>query len=134
MPHNRAPKKGAKYYLPKYEFKTVVSFCLQYPELKQKLRTFNGFHAIVNDGMPHGNTTSDPTANDALMRSEIQAKIDLIEQTIKKETGILYPWMIQGITDEKITYDMLRAQGMPLNRNEYSLIRRKVYFAISKHL
>lgn len=134
MPHNRCPKKGSKYYLPKYEYKTVVSFCLQYPELKKKLRNFDGFHSIVNDGMPHSNNISDPTANDALIRLEIQAKIDLIENTIRKETGILYQWMIQGITDEQVTYDMLRAQGMPLNRNEYSLIRRKVYFEISKHL
>lgn len=134
MPHNRAPKKGAKYYLPKYEYKTVVAFCFQYPELKRKLRDIDGFHAVVNDGMPHSSGTSNPTESDAIKRAEIQSKIELIESVTKEQTGMLYHWMIQGITDETMTYNRLRNQGIPVGKNLYSEIRRRVYYHIAQRL
>lgn len=134
MPHNRAPKKGAKYYLPKYEYKTVVAFCFQYPELKRKLRDIDGFHAVVNDGMPHASGASNPTESDAIKRAEIQNKIDLIENVTKEQTGILYKWMIQGITDETMTYTRLRNQGIPVGKNLYSEMRRRVYYHIAQRL
>lgn len=134
MPHHRAPQAGARYYLPKYEFKTVVAFCFQYPELKRKLRDIDGYHAVVNDGMPHGTGKSDPVAYDAMKRAEIQEKIDIIEQTTKEHTGILYKWMIQGITDETMTYNRLRNQGIPISKNLYSDLRRKVYYHIAQRI
>lgn len=134
MPHNRCPKEGSKYYLPKYEYKTVVAFCFQYNELKRKLKSIDGFHAVVNDGMPHSSGTSDPTVSDAVKRAEIQDKIDLIERVTKEHTGILYKWMIQGITDETMTYNRLKSQGIPISKNLYSNMRRKVYYHIAKHI
>lgn len=135
MPHNRAPKEGADFYLPKYEYRTAVAFCFQYPELQRKLRNIDGFHNIVNDGMPHGTGTSDPTAYDAIKRAEIKAKIDIIEETVMETVGVvLYKWMILAVTDETMTYNRLRMAGIPLSKNLFSRMRRNIYYNVSKRI
>lgn len=135
MPHNRAPKPGAKYYLPKYRYKTVVNFCLQYQELKEELKHLDGWHSGRNDGMPRGNNVSDPTYSDAVRRKELQEKIDIIESSVREAAGFLYAYMLPGVTDENMTYNKLRTiHGIPVNHKEFSLLRRKVYYMISKKM
>lgn len=135
MPHNRMPKPGAKYYLPKYTYKTVTNFCLQYQELKDELRALDGWHSGRNDGMPRGSNTSDPTYSDAVRRVEIAKKIKLIEDTVKECSGYMYPMMIKGVTEETVTYAVLRdLYGLPLSHREYSLLRRKIYYKLSKRI
>lgn len=134
MPHNRTPKPGAKYYLPKYQYKTVVNFCFQYAELKAELATLDGWHSGSNDGMPRGSETSDPTYQDAVRREEISRKIDLIEKTVRECSGILSKYFLPAITDETCTYHRLASQGLPLNHKEFSMIRRKIYYTLSKRI
>ena len=136
MPHNRSPKPGSKYYLPKYEYKTVVNFCFQYQDLKTKLDALDGQHAVVNDGMPHGTDTSDPTFSEATKRMEISEKIDVIEKTTKSCAGsALYPFMLMAITDETCTYNYLRQNyDIPMGHRQFSELRRKIYYNIAKRI
>ena len=136
MPHNRSPKPGSKYYLPKYKYKTVVNFCLQYHELKDELRSIDGWHSGSNDGMPHGTNTSDPVANDAIRRAEIQKKIDIIEESVREcVTGIMQEYILKSITTEYIGYQYLDTMfNIPMGKNQFSDLRRKVYYQISKKI
>lgn len=136
MGHNKAPKPGSKYYLPKYRYKTVVNFCFQYPELKDELRALDGFRSHAGDGMPHGSGTGDPTAASGERRAELSSKIDLIETTVKECVGgVLYPYMLRGVTDENCTYTYLRTvMSMPLSVNAYTKYRRKIYYTLSKRI
>lgn len=145
MPHNRTPKPGSKYYLPKYKYRTVVNFCLQYHELKDELRSIDGWHSGNNDGMPHGTGTSDPVANDAIRRQEIQKKIDIIEESVREcVTGIykpFQPYVMKSITTDYIGYHYLDTMfqinssfEVPMTKNKFSELRRKVYYTISKKI
>lgn len=136
MPHNRTPKPGSKYYLPKYKYKTVVNFCLQYHELKDELKAIDGWHSGSNDGMPHGTGTSDPVANDAIRRAEIQKKIDIIEESVREcVTGIMQEYVLKSITTEYVGYQYLDSMfNIPCGKNQFSDLRRKVYYTISKKI
>lgn len=136
MPHNRSPKPGSKYYLPKYTYKTVVNFCLQYHELKDQLSIIDGFHSGSNDGMPHGTNTSDPVSSDAIKRAEIQGKIEIIESAVRENvTGVLQHYILMSITNENIGYQYLRTNyNIPLGQKQFSNLRRKVYFAVAKKI
>lgn len=136
MPHNRSPKPGSKYYLPKYKYRTVVNFCLQYHELKDELRSIDGWHSGNNDGMPHGTGTSDPVANDAIRRQEIQKKIDIIEESVREcVTGIMQPYILKSITTEYIGYQYLNTMfNIPMGQRQFSELRRKVYYHIAKKI
>lgn len=136
MPHNRSPKPGSKYYLPKYQYKTVVNFCLQYHELKAQLKIIDGYHSGNNDGMPHGTGISDPVSNDAIRRAEIQGKIDIIESSVRESvTGVLQKYILEAITNEGIGYTYLRTNfNIPIGQRQFSDLRRKVYCSVAKKI
>lgn len=136
MAHNRTPKPGSKYYLPKYRYKTIVNFCYQYNELKDELRAIDGWHSGSNDGMPHGSGTSDPVASDAIRRAEIAEKIDIIESAVRENiSSVMQPYVLKWITDDHCNLDYLHTvMRCPLGKNQMVDLRRKVYFAISKKI
>lgn len=134
MPHNRRPRPGSKFFLPKYEYQTVVNFCLSYNGLKQRLNAIGGAPAIRYDGMPHGNSTGDPTANDAMLAMKLTNKIRMIEETTRECTGdSLYPPMLEFITNEAMTYDQICTRyDVPIGRRQFLTLRRKVYWEIAQ--
>lgn len=136
MAHARAPKPGARYYLPKYTYRTVVNFCLRYYELKDELKAIDGFRSSENDGMPHGTGVSDPTSGDAFKRAEIQQKIDIIESSVREcVTGILQPYILKSITIEYVGYEYLRTvHNIPIGKNQFTELRRKVYYKIAQKI
>lgn len=131
----RVPSKRAKWYLPRYEYITVVNFCLQYPELKAKAANVSGIRAVTYDGMPHGSGVGDPTARQAAILAEAERKIEIIERNVKEVAGNLAPWMLKGITDDKMTYDKLRYDfGFPMNATYYWSMRREIYWKIAQEI
>lgn len=135
VPHYRCPKEGSKYYLPKYEYKTVVAFCLQYDELKAKAESYKGLRAVQMDGMPHSSTPGDPTAQAAIYGAEAARKVAIIEEAVRTAAPDMYKWILWGVTDEKITYEDLRyTHGMPCGKGLYALKRRQVYYLVAKQI
>lgn len=155
MRHNRAPKPGSRYYLPKATYHFVVQFCLSYNEMKSRINTLTvqlseetvmGVSAYTMDGLPHGTGTSDPTAQEATSlletRERLERELDrlkhktaLIEHMTLQEVGKeMYPFVLEGITSEGATMARLQAKGMPVTQHVYADMRRKVYYAISKVL
>lgn len=135
MPHYRVPRPGSKYYLPKYQYKTAVTFCLQYWELKSRYASLQGLRAVKYDGMPHGTSTSDPTAQTALQSAECARKIGIIENAVRTAAPDMYKWILRGVTEEKMTYEILRyEQGMPCGKGLYAKIRRHVYYLVAQEI
>ena len=146
---HRTPTKKSKWYLPKWEYRTVVAFCLQYNDLKQQRddlekTLFDGgvLKGVSYDGMPHGAMPGDPTFQFVVKREadlkrlrDIEKKIDIIESNVNLVSHELGFWMLKAITEEDATYEKLRYEdGMPLPVNAYSSMRREIYYRISKHL
>lgn len=130
----RPPKIGSAYYLPKNIFRATVAFCLSYLDLKRQLDTFTGTHSPVQDGMPRGSELSDPTAREAQRLAKIEWKISVIEGKTKQCAGdVLYPYMIRAVTEE-VGFATLQAEGIPLNRNQYTTLRRKIYYEVAKEI
>lgn len=137
MPHFRTPGPNSKWYLPKYKFRTVANFCLQYPELisRREILENGGIKGVKYDGMPHGSGTGDPTALHAMELDNVTRKIDIIEGTCKEVAMELAPWMLMAITDDKMTYDKLRwIHGMPISMTDYIVLRRKLYWTIAQKI
>ena len=132
MPHNRAPKPNHKYYLPKYEYRTVVNFCLSYWSTRERLRSMGGVRAQALDGMPHSTDLSDPTQREALIRSWLQEKLDVVEGTVRDVCGdTLFQPMMQAVTRDNITIDQIMARyEVPMGRRQFIELRRKVYWTI----
>lgn len=135
MPHNRAPKQGSKFYLPRAQYRYVVAFCMTYNDLRLKLLDLDGRHSHEQDGMPRGSGTSDPTGREAIRRADTTRKIALIEDTVLECAGqAMYAGMLASVTSE-ITYDQIRARyNLPISKNAFSVLRRKIYWTIEKAL
>lgn len=135
MSHNRAPKPGSKWYLPYNTYRMVVDFCYTYGEMQDKLKDLDGQHAIVRDGMPRGNEMRDPTERDGIKRAELTRKIDIIESSVRETSRSFQTWLLNGVTNRDLTYTMLRdLYGLPCGKNEYSKMRREVYWRVSEKL
>lgn len=136
MPHNRTPKPGSKWYLPKYEYRHVAAFCLTYNEMRKKLAELNGWHSHPLDGMPHGTTVSSPTENEALERMKLQQKIMLIEQATLMCAGkTLYLPMLLAITrDDTPLWKLKQDYYVPMGKNQFSTMKRQIFYTIAKQL
>ena len=135
MPHYRCPKAGSKYYLPKYEYKTVVAFCLQYDELKAKAEAYKGLRAVRYDGVKVNSSPGDPTYQSAVYGAEAARKVDIIESAVRRAAPDLYEWILKSVTEEDMTYDKLRYEyGMPCGKNLYAKKRRLVFWYVSKEI
>ncbi len=136
MPHNRRPKPGSKYFLPKHEYLQVVHFCLSYNGLKQRLNALGGAPAIKYDGMPHGTTTGDPTGHDGALAASLRGKIHLIEDSVLECTGeALYEPMMAFITMENVTVEQIEAAyDLVMGRRQFSTLRRRIYWTIAQRL
>lgn len=135
MPRYRVPRPGSKYYLPKYEYKTVVSFCMQYWDLRSRVASCTGLKGVNYDGMPHGTSVSDPTYQSALQGAEAARKVDIIESAVRRAAPDLYEWILKSVTEEDMTYDKLRYEyGMPCGKNLYAKKRRLVFWYVSKEI
>lgn len=145
---HRTPGKNSKWYLPKWEYRTVVAFCLQYKDLQKKKAELDAqihsgmIKGVSYDGMPHGSSPGDPTYQYIVKReadlkriAEIDKKIGIIESNVNMVSRELNYWMLKAITEEDATYDKLRyEEGMPLPKNAYSCMRREIYYRISKSI
>lgn len=136
MPRNRIPKPSSKYYLPKYEYRTVVNFCLSYWSVRERLAGMGGVRAQPLDGMPHGTDLSDPTAREALIRGWLNDKIQLIEGTVREVCGdVLYQPMMMAVTKEDITIEQILARySVPMGKKQFINLRRRVYWELAKHI
>ena len=133
----RIPTKKSKYYLPKHEYLQVKHFALRYQDLQNERieLLLSGAKAINYDGMPHGSSVTDPVESAGMKLALIDRQISLIEDTAAEIGGELYKWLLKGVTEENITYIVLRNRyGMPCYRDLYYTMRQKFYHRLSLKL
>lgn len=136
MSHNRAPKPNSRWYLPYDTYKLVVAYCYAYHDMRRRLQDLNGMHSHVQDGMPRGTTTSDPTANEAMKRMRLEEKINIIETAVIDTDPFLYDWLLEGVTRRGVTFQYLKTKKqMPvIDKNQYSDLRRQVYYRVAERI
>lgn len=124
--------KKSKYWLPKHVFMTAYHYCLNYPGWKAEHDFFIGLHSV--HGESGGSGTGDPTANQALRLADLGQKIMLIEDTVKFVAPDIAEYLLRYVTDEDLTFDMVKAQGCPCERAMFYDRRRAFYYLLANRL
>lgn len=127
-----------KYGLSKHEFHMAYSFCMQYPEWKHTLKLLtSSVKSPTLTGMPTAHGGSDATSSLAAKRISLENKIKIVEETMREVTApdpILYPYLLEYVTTEGCTYQMMSQKKIPCGRTYFYQLRRKFYCKISEQI
>lgn len=126
--------KRSKYYISKHAFMTAYHYCLNYDEWKAEYELSAGLHSGSKEGEGTGEGANDPTSTQAIRLAELYEKIELIRSTAYAAEPSLYPYLLRYVTQEDLTFDKLKAEGMPCERDMFYDRRRKFYWLLSKRL
>lgn len=87
--------------LSKYRYRELKYLCLQYNELKEKLRelSLESIKAVQITGMPSAHNISNTTEDIVIKKSEIERKIKAIEQSAIEADGGIYQEILINITE-----------------------------------
>lgn len=118
--------------LTKHELLFAKHYCYRYAEMCEQ-RT-NLYYAIKS---PTFDSAATPTSKKhsyvedcAIKSAQLSSNIERIENSVSlaiKNDPVLYPYILQGVTDEFATFNFLAQKGLPCCRNTYYTIVRKVY-------
>lgn len=135
MPNVR-PLNSEKYEISKHRFLELYHFCMQYPEWKEELKYITDtVKSIQITDMPTSHNYKDQTAELAERRARLSKKCEIIEQTAIEADAELYPWILEGVTQEYVTYRYLKtSKHIPCGKDMYYNRRRKFYYLLSKKI
>lgn len=137
MPNVR-PMNEKKYGISKNAFRTTYSYCLMYEEWKEKLMLEEQvLRSPQLTGLPGAGETSDQTADAAIDRVDLENKITRIEETVKAAVDgdmSLYPFLLEYVTKEGVTYYSLMCKGIPCGSRKLYDLRRRFYYLMSKKI
>lgn len=116
------------YNISRAKYNELKYFCMQYGEKKQKLQEAYGLDAVVNDGMPKGNLSGNPTERQAVQNAMMQEDLRLIDETARKAAPELYKWVLKNVT-EGVPYEWL---DVPVGRRQFYEHRRYFFYLLAQ--
>lgn len=113
--------------LSKYRYRELKYLCLQYNELKEKMKEFSSGNvgAMKITGMPTANNISNSVQDIVIRKSEIEKKIKAIEQSAVEVDSVYYKDILYSVT-ENIRYEYINTR---LCRTSFYALRR-LFFSI----
>lgn len=99
----------------------------QYNSLKDAVKAIN----YDNAGGPSGRI-SDTTADNATKRMIIRGKMMKVEQCAFEAGGDLAEYILKSVIDENVTFEDMKAAGMPCERRCFYEKRRKYYYLLNQ--
>lgn len=120
--------KLSDYNISRAKYNELKYFCMQYEEKKREIHSSYGLRAIVNDGMPKGNTAGNPVEQTAIRNAMLREDIELIEQTVMEADSEIYQWLLKNVT-EGIGYDYL---DVPMSRNRFYDSRKYFFYLLAQ--
>lgn len=136
MPRVRAGYTG-KYKLLKHEFYMAYHYALQYQAWKAE------YHALADPSTAirydkervQSSNDLDTTERNGIRRAELKDKMAKIEQTALEADSELYQYILLGVTNEDMTFDVMQAKmKIPCSRNTYYDRRRRFYYLLSSKI
>lgn len=131
----RAPSEKSIYYLNKDYYIAAVRYALQYKSWKGEIETSADTSAAIRydrDKVQSSNSY-DPTSETAMRRAEIAEKIDMVDKILETIAPGLEEFIRLSVC-YGFTYYQLIERGMPINRNEYSILRQHFYYELHKKI
>lgn len=111
-----------------WRYKQLYALCRQYPEKRKILASVRELDALANDGLPHGNGTSDPTARKADKALQLREDIALIEDTAREVDPANWTALIRNVT-EGVPYEYLQVY---CGRRQFYESRRKFFWILDR--
>lgn len=87
------------YGISKQRYKELKAFCRQYGEKKDKIKY--GLSAVVQDGMPHGNTVGSPTERQAIINAQYTRDVAMIEECAIRANPSIWRSILRSVTEGK---------------------------------
>lgn len=125
---NKRDMKLSDYNISRAKYNELKYFCMQYGEKKQKIQNAYGLKAVENDGMPRGNQTGNPVAQEAIRNVMLQNEVTLIEETAREAAPTIYQWLLKNVT-EGIPYEWL---DVPSGRRQFYEDRRYFFYLLAQ--
>ena len=136
MPRVRAGYTG-KYKLTKHEFYTAYHYALRYSEWKMEYNALADPSTAIRYDLDRVQTSGgvDTTELNGMRRALLREKIERVEQTAIEADAELYKYILMGVTNEDITYDVLACKlRIPCARNTYYDRRRRFYYLLAQKI
>lgn len=131
----RKMEYSGKYKLTRFEFGYAKWFSLKYPEWLDEYNSFkDSVKAIRYDDAPKGTGLSDPTEELAAKRYDIRRKMLLVERTAFDAGGAIAEYILKSVIYEDVTFEDMKAAGMPCERTMFYERRRKYYWLLSQRI
>lgn len=124
--------KKSKWVLPKHRYLELVHFCLQYPDWRRELKSIDILRAstIIRDRTDV--SWSDSTAQIAIKRADILAKIELVEQTCRDAEPDLAQYLLTSVTYGTTFPQMAARIDIPCGKDMFYDRRRKFFWILDK--
>lgn len=127
----RTPSKSSKYYLPVVQYYLAINYALNYDVWRAEIRSLRDQSKAICYDKDKVQTSNDYNATEAaaIQISEIQKKVDKIEETLEEVSdGMEYYIKLAvcyGFTYTQLTTGKYK---MPLNKNEFGEIKHHFYY------
>ncbi len=136
MPDVR-PINKKKYEISKHRFLELYHYCMQYREWLDELNYMTDtVKGLANmEGTRSSGEAGSATEWLVIRRMKLRKKCEIIEQTAAESDPTIYPYIIEGVTNEYATYKYLKqAKGIPCGKDMYYDRRRKFYWLLSQKI
>lgn len=132
----RKTSYSGKYKLSKFEFGYAKWFSLKYPEWLEEYNSLkDSVKAISYDQEGHGSgKINDSTGELAAKRAEIRRKMLLVEHAAFDAGGDIGEYILKSVIYEDMTFEDMKAIGLPCERTMFYERRRKYYYLLAKEI
>ena len=127
-------RRDSEYWISSRDFRLAYAYALKYNEWSQEAEALGGMKAVNYDGMPHGNSVGNPTESTGIKTAELLEKIRKIDNALHEAAPEIENWLKMYVTNEDITFDMLKARGIPCERAMFYNRRMKFYYLLSRRI
>ena len=130
----RKPSKNSEYYLPVVPYRLSVDYALNYDTWKAEIRSLRNQSKAITYDKDRVQSANDynPTEAAAIAISELQIKVDKIENTMLEVCPEMIVDFIKLAVCYGFTYTQLTTgkHRMPLNKNEFGKIKHHFYYEL----
>ena len=135
MSKYRIPSSNSKYYIPKEDYLTAVHYALRYPLWVAMIQDARDTSTAIRYDKDKVQTSpsADMIPNAAIRSTELIDKVNLIDNIINLCTDDMQYFLRLGVC-YGLTFNQLKGQGMPCERNKYYLMRKMFYYNLSQKI
>lgn len=135
MSKYRIPSSNSKYYIPKEDYLTAVHYALRYPLWVAMIQDARDTSTAIRYDKDKVQTSpsADMILNAAIRSTELIDKVNLIDNIINLCTDDMQYFLRLGVC-YGLTFNQLKGQGMPCERDKYYLMRKMFYYNLSQKI